>query len=54
MTVFLMVSEADKKQSNSLQDILQFNDKYRPRSKADEEKKRSAYESVNTLYEAQE
>ena len=49
-----MVSKADEKQSNLLQDILQFNDKYRPRSKADEEKKRSAYESVNNLYEGQE
>ena len=51
---FLIVSETDKRQSNLLEVILQFNDEVRPISKAGKEKKRSAYDSVNTLYEGRE
>ena len=35
----ITISEADKQQSNLLKAILQFNDKVRPRSKADKDKK---------------
>ena len=35
----ITISEADKKQSNLIKAILQFNDKVRPRPKADKDKK---------------
>ena len=35
----ITISEADKQQSDLLKAILQFNDKVRPRSKADKDKK---------------
>ena len=54
LALFLIVSETDKKHSNLLEVILQFDDKVRRRSKTDMEKKRNAYESVNTLYEGRE
>ena len=36
----ITISEADKKQSNLIKSILQFNDKARLRSKADKDKKK--------------
>ena len=44
----MSLSEADKKQSNLLNSILEFNNKAKPRSKADKEKK------IYTLYEGRE
>ena len=53
-TVKITISEADKKQSNLLDVILNSNNKVRPRSKADKEKKSSAYKSANILYQGRE
>ena len=43
-----------KLQTKLLQTILEFNDKVRPRSKADKYKKKNTYESLNALYEDRE
>ena len=48
-TAKITISEADKKQSNLLEVILNFNNKVRQGSKADKEKKSNAYESANSL-----
>ena len=45
----ITISEADKKQSNLLEVILNFNNKVRQGSKADKEKKSNTYESANSL-----
>ena len=47
----ITINEADKKQSNVLDVILNFNDKVRPRSKADKKKNINTYESANAFYE---
>ena len=47
-------NEANKNHNILLEFILQFNDKARSRLKVDKEKKRSTYESVNTLYKGSE
>ena len=57
MTVFLLVktlSEADKKQGDLLDVNLDFNNKVRPRSKADKEAKSNTYKSANLLYQGHE
>ena len=41
-------------QINLLENMIEFNDKSRPRSKADKEKNRNTYEIVNALYGGQE
>ena len=50
----ITVSEADEKQSNLLKNILEFNDKARPKSKADKKEKNHTCKSVNALYESRE
>ena len=45
----ITISGADKKQSNLLEVILNFNNKVRQGSKADKEKKSNTYESANSL-----
>ena len=44
----MTINEADGEQSNLLNNILEFNDKARSKSK---EEKKDAHESVNALYE---
>ena len=41
-------------QINLLENMIEFNDKSRPRSKADKEKNRNTYEIVNALYGGRE
>ena len=43
----IITNEADKKQDNLLDVILNFNNKVRPRSKADNEERNNTYESAN-------
>ena len=43
----IITNEADKKQDNLLDVILNFNNKVRPRSKADNEERNNTYESTN-------
>ena len=50
----ITISEANKKQGDLLDVILNFNHKVRTRSKADKERKRNTYEGTNSLYEGQE
>ena len=50
----IAMSEANKKQSNILDVISNFNGKIRLRSKTDKEKKSKCYRSVNVLYQGQE
>ena len=42
------------KRSNLLENILEFNNKVRPRSKANKKNKGNTFESINALYEGQE
>ena len=49
----IAMSEANKKQSNILDVISNFNGKIRLRSKTDKEKKSKCYRSVNVLYQGQ-
>ena len=44
------MDEAEMDQSNLLKDMVEFNDKSRPRKKEDEGK-RNIFDSVNALYE---
>ena len=46
--------EAEEDRSNILKNIVEFNDKSRPTSKVDKNKKRDTYESAYALYEGQE
>ena len=50
----ITLCEAVKKQSNLLINILEFNDRARPRAKANKKKKSNTQESVNTIYEGRE
>ena len=43
----IIINEADKKRDNLLDVILNFNNKVRPRSKADNEERSDTYESAN-------
>ena len=45
------IVKAEEDQTNLLQDIVEFNDKSRPRSKEGKIKKRDTYEIAYTLYE---
>ena len=47
----IAISEADKRQSNLSDVILNFNNKVRSRSKADKDNKRYIYERANALYQ---
>ena len=46
--------EAEEDRSNISKNIVEFNDKSRPTSKEDKNKKRDTYESAYALYEGQE
>ena len=48
------LDEADKKQSNLLKNILEFNHKARLGAKADKKKKKDTYENLYALYEGRE
>ena len=50
----ITLSEANKKQSNLLDVISNFNNKVRPRSKVDKEKKSNSFESANVIYQDRE
>ena len=45
------ISEADKKQSNILKNILELNSKANTKRKADKKKKSILFESINPFYE---
>ena len=47
----ITIDEADEDKSNLLKNIVEFNDKSRPRTKEDKDKKRETYESIYALYE---
>ena len=49
--VKIAISETDRKPSQLLEVISQINDKVRPRSKADKNKKTNTYKSTNAVYE---
>ena len=48
------ISEADKKQSNILKNILELNSKANTKRKADKKKKSILFESINPFYEGWE
>ena len=50
----ITISEADKKQNNLSEVILNFSNKVRSRSKADKDNKRYTYERANALYQGWE
>ena len=47
----ITIDEADEDKSNLLKNIVEFNDKSRPRTKEGKDKKRETYESIYALYE---
>ena len=49
-----MLSEADKKQCNLLNTILEFNCRARPKAQEDNKKTRDIYESISVLHERRE
>ena len=53
-TVKIFVVEAEINQSNVLENIVEFNDKPRPRKKENTEKTRNTFDSVNAFYECWE
>ena len=48
------IYEAEMDQRNLLENMVEFNEKSRPRKKEDKEKERDTFESVNALYESRE
>ena len=50
----IALGEANKNQSNVQENILEFNNKARPRSKADKQRKNVTYEGANALYQGRE
>ena len=48
-----MLGETSKKQSNLLQNILEFKNRARPRSKGDKQRK-NTFKSINALYQGTE
>ena len=50
----ISIDEADMDQTNLLVNIVDFNNKSRPRSREDKDKKRNIINSVNALYEGRE
>ena len=50
----ISIDEADMDQTNLLDNIVDFNNKSRPRSREDKDKKRNIINSVNALYEGRE
>ena len=48
------IVEAEADQNNLLKNIVEFNEKSRPRSKEGKDKKRYIYESAHALYEGRE
>ena len=47
-------SEAEQDHSNLLEDMVEFNNKSRPRTKEGKMKKRNTFEYINALYEVPE
>ena len=50
----IKIDEAEMKQTNLLENIMNFSNKSRPRSKKEKDKKQNAFDSINTLYEGRE
>ena len=48
----ISIDEAEMDQTSLLESIVKFNNKSRPRSKEDKDKKRITFDSVNDLYES--
>ena len=48
------VNEAKIDQTNLLENIVKFDNKFRPRSNEDKDKKRNIFDSINALYEGRE
>ena len=48
------IDEAEMEQTNLLENIVNFSNKSKPRSKRDKDKKQNTYDSINALYEGQE
>ena len=53
-TCKINVDAAEMDQNNLLKNMLEFNDKSRPKTKEDKSKKRNTYKSVNVLYQGRE
>ena len=50
----ISIDEAEMEQTNLLENIVNFSNKSKPRSKRDKDKKQNTYDSINALYEGQE
>ena len=50
----ITTDKAEEDQRNLLKDIIEFNEKSRPRTKEEQDKKRDTYETVYALYEGRE
>ena len=50
----ITTDKAEEDQRNLLKDIIEFNEKSRPRAKEEQDKKRDTYETVYALYEGRE
>ena len=50
----ISIDEADIEQTNLLENIVNFSNKSRPRSKRDKYKKQNTFDSTNALYEGRE
>ena len=50
----ISMDEVEMDQSNLLENMVKFNNKSRPRSKENKDKKRNTFDSINTLYEGRE
>ena len=53
-TCKINVDAAEMDQNNLLNNMLEFNDKSRPKTKEDKSKKSNTYKSVNVLYKGRE
>ena len=47
----ISIDEAGMYQTNLLENMIKFNNKFRPRSKKDKDKKRNTFDGANALYE---
>ena len=50
----ITINEADKKKSNLLQNIVEFNIRAKPKAKTVKKKKSDSFKSINALYEGYE
>ena len=50
----ISIDETDMDQTNLLENIVNFCNKFRPRSKEDKDKKQNTFDSINAVYEDRE